>query len=328
MASPNILGIGEDDREPLGGGGILEIRQPDPAVTTPAQALGQLYTNVTDEIRRQRQISAERGLWDEETGLPTGKGLLDVARQYGDTMLLGTSAPGRTPKSINVGGVDLPLNPDGTVTLFHATKTPDAAQRILNEKTLRSAAEPSVYLSTHSSGTGYGDHVLAVDVNPAHLRLDDEFPGGRADFRIDRKAYQVTDARQQIGTTSPDAATPTIGENGAISLGGKTVGRVKYDHGDGQTRIADIQLDPSAQGQGTGSAVIKQIQDEAAARGNPVVLTTDAMRGKAAQADQRRLYERLGFVPNKGTDAVTEKVGGRTIREEYVWRPPRGQENQ
>lgn len=92
MASPNILGIGEDDREPLGGGGILEIRQPDPAVTTPAQALGQLYTNVTDEIRRQRQISADRGLWDESTGLPTGKGLLDVARQYGSGLQPATIA--------------------------------------------------------------------------------------------------------------------------------------------------------------------------------------------------------------------------------------------
>lgn len=104
---------------------------------------------------------------------------------------------------IDVGGITLPLNPDGTVTLFHATKTPEQAARIIAERRLRSAAEPSVYLSTHPSGTGYGDHVVSVDVDPQHLNLDDEFPDGRADFRIDRKSYRVNDARVLPSSDEP-----------------------------------------------------------------------------------------------------------------------------
>lgn len=109
-------------------------------------------------------------------------------------------------------------------------------------------------------------------------------------------------------------------KDGTIMAGRNPVGRVKYDHGDNFTRIADIQINPSMQNQGLGSTVIRQIQDEAAARGNPVVLSTDAFRGKQAQADQLRLYQRLGFVPNTGPGAVSERIGGRRVAEDLVWR--------
>lgn len=89
---------------------------------------------------------------------------------------------------------DLPLNDDGTVALFHATPSLANAKRIVAEKMLRSAAEPSVYLSTASEGTGYGSHVVGVHVHPQHLEIDDEFPDGRRDFRIDRKTAPVTRA--------------------------------------------------------------------------------------------------------------------------------------
>lgn len=87
----------------------------------------------------------------------------------------------RVPESWNVGGHDLPLNNDGTVALVHATKTPEAARKIVAEKMLRSAGEPSVYLSTASAGTGYGEHVVGVHIHPRHLAIDDEFPDGRVD---------------------------------------------------------------------------------------------------------------------------------------------------
>jgi len=136
----------------------------------------------------------------------------------------------------------------------------------------------------------------------------------------------VADAAQQygdtllMGTTAPRAVS--IHPSGTIVSDGVNVGRVKFEHGDQSTRIANIEVDPSFQNQGIGSDVIRQIQEEAAARGNPVVLTTDAMRGKEAQANQRRLYERLGFTPNRGADAVSERIGKRRVTEELVWRPP------
>lgn len=79
----------------------------------------------------------------------------------------------------------LPLNPDGTVTLFHHTNK-GAAQNIQKTGILKSAGEPSVYLTTEKTPTtGYGDTVVPVRVNPSKLNLDDEFPSGRLDFSID-----------------------------------------------------------------------------------------------------------------------------------------------
>ena len=91
----NLLGIGEDDKSLLGipGASLLQIQQSDPNLTDQGQALAQLYTNVTDEIRRQRQISAEQGLWNEDTGLPTAKGLLGAVKQTSDALLLGSTRP-------------------------------------------------------------------------------------------------------------------------------------------------------------------------------------------------------------------------------------------
>tara|TARA_R110002126_G_scaffold171240_2_gene320066 strand:- start:734 stop:2059 length:1326 start_codon:yes stop_codon:yes gene_type:complete len=79
----------------------------------------------------------------------------------------------------------LPLNADGTVTLFHHTNK-NAAQSIQKTGLLKSAGEPSVYLTTERTPTtGYGDTVVPVKVNPNKLNLDDEFPNGRLDFSID-----------------------------------------------------------------------------------------------------------------------------------------------
>lgn len=79
----------------------------------------------------------------------------------------------------------LPLNDDGTVTLYHHTSRQNA-EAIRSSKTLRSAGEPDVYLTTEKEPTtGYGDTVVEVRVRPDKLMIDDEFPSGRRDYRID-----------------------------------------------------------------------------------------------------------------------------------------------
>jgi hypothetical protein len=89
----------------------------------------------------------------------------------------------------------LPLNPDGTVTLYHHTNAA-AAEQIKRSGQLISAAEPDVYLTTsRETDIGYGDTVVAVRVNPDRLNIDDEFPNGRQDYRISvgqNGAFQVT----------------------------------------------------------------------------------------------------------------------------------------
>lgn len=79
----------------------------------------------------------------------------------------------------------LPLNDDGTVTVYHHTSK-EAAEQIARTGRLKSEAEPDVYVTTHrDTDTGYGDTAVPVRVKPEHLQLDDEFPNGRKDFRID-----------------------------------------------------------------------------------------------------------------------------------------------
>lgn len=89
----------------------------------------------------------------------------------------------------NVSKIDqatgLPLNSDGTVTLFHHTNK-TAAEQISKTGKLKSAGEPSVYLTTQKTpDTGYGDVVVPIRIKPSLLNLDDEFPNGRMDFSID-----------------------------------------------------------------------------------------------------------------------------------------------
>ena len=78
----------------------------------------------------------------------------------------------------------LPLNADGTVTVYHHTNR-RAAEQIRATGELRSAGEPDVYVTTRAiTDTGYGDTAVAIRVEPSRLSLDDEFPNGRRDYRL------------------------------------------------------------------------------------------------------------------------------------------------
>jgi len=78
----------------------------------------------------------------------------------------------------------LPINPDGTVTVYHHTDK-QSASLIYATNQLRSAGEPDVYVTTRAvTDTGYGDTAVAIRVEPSRLSLDDEFPDGRRDFRL------------------------------------------------------------------------------------------------------------------------------------------------
>lgn len=78
----------------------------------------------------------------------------------------------------------LPLNEDGTVTLYHHTSR-ESAESIIQSGRLKSSAEPHVYVTTEKkANTGYGDSVVEVMIRPDLLEIDDEFPSGRVDYRI------------------------------------------------------------------------------------------------------------------------------------------------
>jgi len=78
----------------------------------------------------------------------------------------------------------LPLNADGTVTVYHHTSA-DNAEKIRMEGRLLSSGEPDLYFTTSpETDTGYGDTSIPVRVRPERLRLDDEFPSGRRDYSV------------------------------------------------------------------------------------------------------------------------------------------------
>jgi phage-related protein (TIGR01555 family) len=149
---------------------------------------------------------------------------------------------------------------------------------------------------------------------------EDDEPGGQDSWN------EGDHPRASNGEFGAGGST-SVGAGGEIMHQGEKVGRVKLDKSGPAYRIADIEISGSHQGKGIGSSVIKAIQAEARKAGKAVVLSTDAMRGKIAQQGQRRLYSRLGFVPNTGPNRVTEKVGKKTIAEELVWFPDRHAED-
>ena len=77
----------------LKGDDTPDALRPDPQ----ADALGQTYSAITDAMARQQQQSADQGLWDNTTGLPTQKGLLDAIGQTGTAVALGTGSGGDAP---------------------------------------------------------------------------------------------------------------------------------------------------------------------------------------------------------------------------------------
>ena len=100
----------------------------------------------------------------------------------------------------------LALNPDGTVTVFHHTNK-RAADAIRKSSELRSAAEPDVYVTTRAiADTGYGDTAVAIRVEPSRLSLDDEFPNGRRDFRLNVGKPRGS-IRVKVGEFAQDLAT-------------------------------------------------------------------------------------------------------------------------
>lgn len=101
------------------------------------------------------------------------------------------------PVGMSIKPVDygLPVNKDGTVSLYHGT-SPEGADAIVNTKTMKSAGEPNIYFTT-AEDAGYGTGGLVkVDVHPKYLNLDDEFPTGRLDFSVDapQKMFKVANA--------------------------------------------------------------------------------------------------------------------------------------
>ena len=132
--------------------------------------------NIIEEVDNELESQAL-----DRTGIAeSGERTTDVLQRDNETFSQGKTEP--------KFGIDertgLPLNPDGTVTVYHHTSRANA-ERIRATGELRSAAEPDVYVTTRAiTDTGYGNTAVAIRIDPTRLSLDDEFPNGRKDFRL------------------------------------------------------------------------------------------------------------------------------------------------
>lgn len=82
-----------------------------------------------------------------------------------------------------------------------------------------------------------------------------------------------------------------------IEVEGQAVGLIKVQRPPAEWHVMQLQVLPSAQGRGIGSALLRALLDEAGRAG--VAMTLSVLKVNRA----RRLYERLGFV-------VTGEAGG------------------
>jgi len=77
-----------------------------------------------------------------------------------------------------------------------------------------------------------------------------------------------------------------------IEHAGRPIGRIVIDRPGDMVHIVDQAIIPELRGRGIGTAVMRSLMDEAAARGLPVRLKV-----ASSNDPSMRLYVRLGFVP-------------------------------
>jgi hypothetical protein len=168
----SVGGSALGSRTDLNGDGVID--EQDMLIGAAGGGLG--VPAVTGAMRRGGTVGVPRG---RSMGMGGGRGSIDEA-------------------------TGLPINEDGTVTIYHATKTKEAADEIRRTGMLKSAGEPNVYVSSAQSGTGYGDYVVPIKIDPKRLILDDEFPDGRKDFRINvGRSRQASVKTMGLGGNTP-----------------------------------------------------------------------------------------------------------------------------
>ena len=96
-----------------------------------------------------------------------------------------------------------------------------------------------------------------------------------------------------------------------ILLRDQAIGRIVIDRAENEFRLVDIALLPAQRGRGLGTALVQNLQREAAAAKKPIRL--NVVKGQRAF----RLYQRLGF----------EKTGEAGMRDQMEWRGDRVPQN-
>lgn len=117
---------------------------------------------------------------------------------------------------------------------------------------------------------------------------------------------QLIAMQQQIQSQGLGLAFPQA-EQAIVERDGQPVGRLVSEAGAGRLHLVDLAFMPSARAQGNGSAVLRALQDWAAAHSLPLTLSVSHANEGAA-----RLYARLGF----------ETVASNELQQRMRWSAP------
>jgi ribosomal protein S18 acetylase RimI-like enzyme len=127
------------------------------------------------------------------------------------------------------------------------------------------------------------DTGFLADVVLTATRAQGRLPGA-FDEPSWRTAFTAWTRRQICGDVAE--ATTSV-----IVSAGEPVGRLRVIRGQERIELCGIQLLPSVQGRGIGTAIIEDLKAEARAAGVPLDIAVEKDNPRA-----RRLYERLGCV--------------------------------
>lgn len=140
-------------------------------------------------------------------------------------------------------------------------------------------------MSIHSRRVVGDDRLFLLDLYAAG-RVDEFSAVGWIPAAVRAFLDQQYQAREAGWAVSAPAADDLL-----LVRDDRPLGRLVLDRRADNIRVVDVALMPEAQGQGIGTAVLREVLAEADAVGVPVTLHV------VATSPARGLYERLGFRP-------------------------------
>lgn len=276
-------------------------------------------------------------------GLQRGRGR-NYYRSYQAINFYDSSQPRDESGKWSGGGIDkttgLNKNQDGTVTVYHHTSK-ENAEEIKKTGKLKSAGEPDVYVTTQKSpDTGYGDTSVEIHIDPSKLILDDEFPSGRKDYRINTEKqsgkisiktnfYDPSQPRDESGKWSKaEAVISGILNKGWEKIGGplyekqfpegKVTAELKPWFNKDELRISHIETEQKARGKGIGSKALKDITDSADKIGAKIIGGVKPTGGSGLTKSQLfKWYEKHGFYRKP-------YIGNPSVKSDEIERKPKG----
>lgn len=142
--------------------------------------------------------------------------------------------------------------------------------------------------------------IRAATVDDAYRLADIVFEATRAQGRFpELSAAEHVEWRDGFADWSRQTVRESDPDNvlSVILSGQEIIGRLRVVRDGASIRLAGIQLVPSAQNRGIGTAIVRDLQATAARQGVPLLIGVEK-----DNPDARRLYERLGCHLTEETD--------------------------